>query len=152
MRDHNHPDMLCRCEVNYTAINALILYIITATVFFIIERNNKMNNQLDELLNHIEKEYGTKIKKGARHYLEVNLAKKARSLGYNELSGLVETASAIIPLKDPQRGMKVRIDGRTFVNYAEYKSGMAVPGYLAKSSAKSYKAFIPNDSMICNFC
>jgi len=47
--------------------------------------------------------------------------------------------------------MKVRIDGRTFVNYAEYPSGIAVPGYLARETGRSYKTFIPNDSMICNF-
>jgi hypothetical protein len=28
--------------------------------------------------------------------------------------------------------MKVRIDGRTFVNYAQYDSGIVVPGYVAE--------------------
>jgi hypothetical protein len=46
----------------------------------------------------------------------------------------------------------VRIDGRTFVNYAEYDSGIAVPGYIAKALGGSYRTFVPNDSMICNFC
>ncbi len=110
-----------------------------------------MENPIELLLGHLEKEYGSKIKKGARHYLEVNLAAQARKMG---LAGLdqYQTACAIIPLKDPQQGMKVRIDGRTFVNYAEYDSGMAVPGYLAKLSGRKYRTFVPNDSMICNFC
>ena len=47
--------------------------------------------------------------------------------------------------------MKVRIDGRTFVNYAQFGSGVAVPGYVAGDSRKPHKTFIPNDSMICNF-
>jgi hypothetical protein len=47
--------------------------------------------------------------------------------------------------------MKVRIDGRTFVNYAEYESGVAVPGYLAKVTGQPYHTFVPLDSMICNF-
>jgi len=48
--------------------------------------------------------------------------------------------------------MKVRIDGRTFVNYAQYDSGIAVPGYLAKTGRRPFQTFVPNDSMICNFC
>jgi hypothetical protein len=84
--------------------------------------------------------------------MEVNLAEQARKLGYGDLIEKYGTASAIVPLKNPQPGMKVRIDGRTFVNYAEYDSGIAVPGYLAKASGMNYRTFVPNDSMICNFC
>jgi hypothetical protein len=73
-------------------------------------------------------------------------------MGYADLGEKYRTASAIIPLNAPQHGMKVRIDGRTFVNYAEYDSGVAVPGYLAKATGRKYRAFVPNDSMICNFC
>lgn len=111
-----------------------------------------MDNRIDKLIEHVEKTYGSKIMRGARHYMEVNLAEYARKLGYADLEKKYRTAYAIIPLKAPQRGMKVRIDGRTFVNYAEYDSGMAVPGYLAKASGRSFRAFVPNDSMICNFC
>jgi len=111
-----------------------------------------MDNQLKELLKHMELEYGGKIQRGARNYLEVNLAEKARKLGYGDLSAKYRSACAIVPLKDPQRGMKVRVDGRTFVNYAEYDSGIAVPGHLAKAAGMNYRTFVPNDSMICNFC
>ena len=111
-----------------------------------------MDNRINELLEHVERTYGKKMQRGARHYMEVRLAEQARKLGYADLEEKVKTASAIIPLKAPQEGMKVRIDGRTFVNYAEYDSGMAVPGYLAKASGKAFRTFIPNDSMICNFC
>jgi hypothetical protein len=48
--------------------------------------------------------------------------------------------------------MDNRIDGPTFVNYAEYDSGMAVPVYLANASGRKFRNFVPNDSMICNFC
>jgi len=111
-----------------------------------------MDNQLKELLKHMELEYGGKIQRGARNYLEVNLVEQARELGYGDLREKYRTACAIVPLKDPQPGMKVRIDGRTFVNYAEYDSGIAVPGYLAKATGMKYRTFVPNDSMICNFC
>lgn len=111
-----------------------------------------MDNRLKELLRQIELEYGGKIQRGSRNYLEVNLAEQARKLGYGDLSEKYKTACAIVPLRDPQSGMKVRIDGRTFVDYAEYDSGIAVPGYLAKVSGRNYRTFVPNDSMICNFC
>lgn len=110
-----------------------------------------MDNQIKELLKHIELKFGGKILRGARNYLEVNLAEQARKLGYGDIGEKYKTACAIVPLKNPLPGMKVRIDGRTFVNYAEYDSGIAVPGYLAKASGKNYRTFVPNDSMICNF-
>lgn len=53
-------------------------------------------------------------------------------MGYAELKGKYGHTFAIVRLNAPRGGMKVRIDGRTFVNYAEYSSGLAVPGYLAR--------------------
>ena len=121
-----------------------------------LEQNKKgelvMDKRLDELLDGIENRYRHKMAPGARHYMEVSLADEARNLGYADLAACYRTASAIIPLKRPQDGMKVRIDGRTFVNYAEYDSGMAVPGYLAHAVGRRHRTFIPQDSMICNFC
>jgi len=110
-----------------------------------------MNEQLESVLNRIGDEYQGKIKRGARHYLEVSVGKQAEKMGFYDLKEKYENTYAVVPLSDPQEGMKVRIDGRTFINYAEYPSGIAVPGYLANEAGKSFKAFIPNDSMICNF-
>ena len=111
-----------------------------------------MDNRLDSVLANIETQYSSKISRGARNYLEVNLGEQARKIGFVELGEIYDNVYAIIPLKQPEKGMKVRIDGRTFVNYAEYDSGVAVPGYLAKEAGRPYRTFIPNDSMICNFC
>jgi hypothetical protein len=99
----------------------------------------------------IGEEYKQAIQKGSRHYMEVSVGKKAGRLGYADLMQKYADTNVIVPLKIPQRGMKVRIDGRTFVNYAEYDSGIAVPGYLAKAAGRSFKRFVPNDSMICNY-
>lgn len=110
-----------------------------------------MEDRLDLVLNDIECQYDGKIGKGSRHYVEVSLADRAMKLGYVDLAEKYGRTQAIIPLRHPEKGMKVRIDGRTFVNYAEYDSGVALPGYLAKESKRGYKTFIPNDSMICNF-
>ncbi|MBW2434307.1 MAG: hypothetical protein JRF36_11935 [Deltaproteobacteria bacterium] len=110
-----------------------------------------MNEDLNSVLNTIGEEYKERIQKGSRHYLEVSIGKHAEKLGHTELKDKYKDTYAIIPLKAPQKGMKVRIDGRTFVNYAEHTTGIAVPGYLAREAGPSFKAFIPNDSMICNF-
>jgi hypothetical protein len=110
-----------------------------------------MNAKLNDLLNLIGDEYKGKIQKGSRHYLEVNIGSHAEKLGLEDLKEKYKDTYAIIPLKAPQKGMKVRIDGRTFVNYAEHASGIAVPGYLARETGRSFKAFVPNHSMICNF-
>ena len=110
-----------------------------------------MNEQLNHVLNRIGEDYKEHIQQGARHYLEVSIGKKAEKMGFFDLKEKYENTYAVVPLKSPQKGMKVRIDGRTFVNYAEYPSGIAVPGYLAREAGNSFKTFIPNDSMICNF-
>lgn len=110
-----------------------------------------MNRHLNTILDMIEKEFRFKVKKGSRHYIEVSVGKQAQKLGYDDLEEKYRNTYAIVPLKSPQSGMKVRIDGRTFVNYAEYGSGIAVPGHLAREAGQSFKSFVPNDSMICNF-
>jgi hypothetical protein len=112
---------------------------------------SNMNHHLTNVLDIIGEEFKLKILKGSRHYIEVSVGKQAEKLGYGDLKERYKNAYAIVPLKSPQSGMKVRIDGRTFVNYAEYSSGIAVPGYLAREAGKSFTAFVPNDSMICNF-
>lgn len=110
-----------------------------------------MNEQLKGVLENIEAEFGEMIQKGSRHYLEVSIGQLAAKLGYHDLMKRYENTAAFVPLKAPQKGMKVRIDGRTFVDYAEYDSGIAVPGYLAREAGKSYRTFVPQDSFIRNF-
>jgi len=110
-----------------------------------------MKKEIDRVLNDIGSEFEAKIQKGARNYLEVSIGKHAEKLGYRNLAKRYRYAYAVVPLKNPQAGMKVRIDGRTFVNYAEDPSGIAVPGYLAREAGRKFRTFVPQDSMICNF-
>jgi hypothetical protein len=109
------------------------------------------NRQLNDLLDLIAQEYQPMIQKGSRHYLEVAVGKQAERLGYADLKEKYRDTCVIVPLKTPRQGMKVRIDGRTFVNYAEHPSGIAFPGDIAKELGRSFNTFVPNDSMICNF-
>ena len=110
-----------------------------------------MKNRLRHIIDSIGQEFEMQIERGSRHYIEVSIGRQADKLGYADLRGMYDKIYAIVPLKKPQKGMKVRIDGRTFVNYAEYDSGVAVPGYLAKVAGQPYHTYVPLDSMICNF-
>ena len=110
-----------------------------------------MDNRLDHIVNHIGEAYRHKIVKGGRHYLEVNIADLAEQMGYTDLIKKYRHAHAIVPLQHPESGMKVRIDGRTFVDYAEYPSGIAIPGYLARETTLAFKPYKALDSMVCNY-
>ncbi len=103
------------------------------------------------MLNNIREEYQENIQKNSRHYLEVSIAQKAAELGFPDVKERYQDVHAIVPLKHPISGMKVRIDGRTFVNYAQFESGIVTPNYVARQVNLPHKAYIAKDSMICNF-
>ncbi|WP_373500861.1 hypothetical protein [Desulfococcus sp.] len=110
-----------------------------------------MNDHLKETLTKIGEDFQTDIALGSRFYLEVDIGEKAERLGFSDVVEQYGKTYVIVPIKHPRAGMKVRIDGRTFVNYAQFDSGIVVPGYIAKEANLPYRTFIPNDSMIRNF-
>ena len=110
-----------------------------------------MNNPLNAIMDTIGETYKEIIEIGSRYYLEVSIGKQAAALGYTDLVEQYAQTYAIVPLKAPLAGMKVRIDGRTFDNYAQHASGIAVPAYVASATGQVFEPFVPNDSMICYF-
>ncbi len=110
-----------------------------------------MKKDLDKVLVSIGEKFGGQICASGRNYLELDLGIQAETMGYANLKEKFHDVNVIVPLKKPVEGMKVRIDGRTFVNYAQFQSGIAVPGYVASDAGLPYKSFVPNDSMILNF-
>lgn len=110
-----------------------------------------MDERLAAIIESLNDEFEERISPGSRFYMEVDIGKQAEKLGFDEVGSRYRAVQAIIPLKRPVRGMKVRIDGRTFVNYAQYDTGVVVPGYIAEEAGLPFKAFTPNDSMILNF-
>lgn len=110
-----------------------------------------MKAQIDDIIRSIGKTYADQLSGGARHYIEISIGKEAAKRGHPELAEEFKDAYAIVPLKDALPGMKVRIDGRTFVKYRQFESGIAVPGYVAKAAGLAQKPYRPNDSMILNF-
>ena len=105
---------------------------------------------LDDVIDKIGERYKNDIAEGSRFYVEVNIGKQAEMLGYQEIQQKYRDTFAVVPLKQAVPGMKVRIDGRTFVNYAQFESGIAIPGYVVKDTGLAFKTFVPNDSMILN--
>ena len=110
-----------------------------------------MNDSLKTVLTQMGENYRGIIENGSRHYLEVSIAQKAAELGMREIEEQYRESYAIIPLKRPLKGMKVRIDGRSFANYAQFESGVVVPPYVAWQADLEYRRYKALDSMICNF-
>jgi len=110
-----------------------------------------MMNNLSEVLAKIGEEYHENIQADSRYYLEISIAQKAAELGFSETKESYRNAYAIVPLKHPIGGMKVRIDDRTFVNYAPFESGIVVPNCVAGQMDLPHRAYIAKDSMLCNF-
>jgi hypothetical protein len=110
-----------------------------------------MRKDLNTVLQKIGEKYGENISSGSRFYIEVDIGLEAKELGYSDLREEYRDIYAMVPLRQPVDGMKVRVDGRTFVNYDQFESGVVVPNYVSREADLPYKTFIPNDSMILNF-
>jgi hypothetical protein len=117
----------------------------------LLERVNVMNEHLKQILTKIETDHRHIISDDARNYKEVDLSHAAAELGLTDARDCYRHVNAIVPLKAPLEGMKVRIDGRTFVNYVQFDSGVAVPNYVAEKSQIPHKRYEAWDSMILNF-
>lgn len=110
-----------------------------------------MSNALGEVLTKTGEQFKEEICHESRFYLEVDIGRQAEKLGYSDIKKRYHDVNAVVPLKNPVGGLKVRVDGRTFVHYAQLESGIAIPGYVAKEVGLPHKAYKPNDSMILNF-
>ena len=110
-----------------------------------------MNNELKQIIENISRRYADNILGSGRHYLEVNIGREARNIGINDLPDHIRSADVVVPLKAPLAGMKVRIDGRTFIDYAGFDSGLAAPGYVARAAGLPYRPYVAQDSMVLNF-
>ena len=60
---------------------------------------------------------------------------------YPDIGETYRNIHAIVPLKQPADGMKVRVDGRTFVGHVQFESGVVVPGYVARDSGLPRNVF-----------
>jgi hypothetical protein len=110
-----------------------------------------MNHTLSNIINHIRDRYRDSILATGQHYLEVNIGREAERMGVNDLPEQIRSADVVVPLKEPVSGMKVMIDGRTFVDYARFDSGLAAPGYVARAAGLPFTTYVAPNSMVLNF-
>lgn len=110
-----------------------------------------MTDKLNMILESIAKDNKNHILGDSRYYLDVNIGEKACDLGFPDLKDEYQHSFAIVPIRAPVQGMKVRVDGRTFINYAQVESGVVVPSRVARQAGLSYKTYIAKDSMIYNY-
>ena len=110
-----------------------------------------MSNTLNAVLSKIGADYKENIRGDSRFYMEVNIGQKADELGLADVKERYRNVYAIVPLKHPVSGMKVRVDGRTFVNYAQFESGIVLPRHIARQSDLPHWDYVAQNSMICNF-
>ena len=102
-----------------------------------------MSNELIKVLAHMADEYKDDISRDSGVYLELDIGKEAEKLGYPDIAEKYAGAEAVVPLSHTPDGMKVMIDGRTFVNYEQLETGVVIPGHVAKDAAlpsKHYEA------------
>jgi hypothetical protein len=109
-----------------------------------------MNSYLNQILTKIESDNRDILGDDSRNYKEVDMSKTAAGLGFSDAKDRFYGVNAIVPLKAPVEGMKVRIDGRTFVNYVQFESGIAVPNHVVKQTDLPYREYVAQDSMILN--
>ena len=110
-----------------------------------------MKGELEAIVAAIREDCKHIMVDDSRHYFEVSLANTAAELGLKDAKERYGNTHAVILLKHPLKGMKVRIDGRTFVNYAQFESGVVVPDHIARESRLPTKVWRARDSMVCNF-
>ena len=109
-----------------------------------------MDKNLDQVIEWISRTHKDHIDRTGRHYMEVSIGTAAEKLGFADLAEKYQNAWAVVPLKKPMAGMKVRIDGRTFVNYAQFDSGVAVPGYVTGDTGLCHHPYEAQHSMVLN--
>lgn len=110
-----------------------------------------MRTDLGDVLNKIGETFKQEIANDSSIYLEIDIGKQAEKFGYSDMKEKYHDVSAVVPLKQALPGMKVMIDGRTFIHYAQFESGIAVPEYVAREAGLRYQTYHANDSMILNF-
>ena len=107
-----------------------------------------MDNRLDSILTGIIDDFRDELTDDSIYFVDVNIGQRAARMGYDDLRNRYKTTEAVVFVRNPKKGMKVMIDGRTFVNYASLGPGVAVPSYVAERTAFKHKPFTAADSLV----
>ena len=110
-----------------------------------------MNADIQKVLASIAAEYANDIAEESRFYQEVNIGRQAGKLGLAAIESDFRDSNAVVLLKTPGGGMTVRIDGRTFVDYAQFDSKVVAPGHVARAAGLPHRPYTARDSMVLMF-
>jgi hypothetical protein len=108
-------------------------------------------NLIDDVLRVVEEEFREEMEPTSRFFVDVDLGRTAARLGLQDPEGILSGVEAVVPLRRLRGGMRVRVDGRTFVDYAQCDSGLAVPGYVARRAGLRFRPYRALDSMVRMF-
>lgn len=107
-----------------------------------------MQRHLQAVMLKLGELYADELTSESRYFRDVNIGQAAADLGFEDVESAFLATEAVILLKGTGDGMKVRIDGRTFVNYSQFDNGVVVPTHVAKRSGLHYRAYAARDSMV----
>ena len=110
-----------------------------------------MKKNLERVLTYIGEEFSSEITHSSRFYRMINIGEQAEKLGLSDVREKYAKSDAMLLLKKPVAGMKVRIDGRTFKDYTQFDNGVVVPGHIARKTGLSHKDYTAQDSMVLVF-
>ncbi|MDY0311250.1 MAG: hypothetical protein RBR20_03915 [Desulfobacterales bacterium] len=110
-----------------------------------------MNTDLNRVLDTIGAENADLLRDTSRYYKEVDIGRQAERLGLDDLAQRYRNVNALVLVQAPDGGMSVRIDGRTFVDYAQLDSRVVVPGRVARDAGRPFKPYTAMDSMVLVF-
>ncbi len=107
-----------------------------------------MDNRLDRILMQIMNDYRDELSEDSIHFVDVNIGRRAAGMGFADLGSQYKDAEAVLFVNGGKKGMKVMIDGRTFVNYSTLGPGVAVPSYVAEKTALKHEPFTAAESLV----
>jgi hypothetical protein len=107
-----------------------------------------MSNELREVLTKIAEEYRQEIWFESGTFLELDIGKEAEKLSYSNIAEKYRGIAVAVPLKRTLKGMKVMMDGRTFVDYAQLETGVVIPGHIAKEASLPNKHYQAPESIV----
>ena len=107
-----------------------------------------MDKRLDMILTGIIDDYSDELSEDSIYFVDVNIGKRAAGLGYDDLGSQYRNTEAVVFVKGPKKGMKVMIDGRTFINYSSLGPGVAVPSHVAERTTLKHRPFTAAESLV----
>jgi len=101
---------------------------------------------LEKVLKKMGEELKDEIWAKSSTYCLIDIA-KAYEIFDIEGGEQYKDVNAVVPLKKTLKGLSVIVSGKSFEDYAQLKSGIAVPEWVAEEAKMKYKKYKPKDEM-----